>query len=452
MASIVKRDSGKYAVVINYTDPNGVRKQKWETFDTKREAKAYKEKVEYSKSAGLPVVLPTAKTVEELMDDFVENYGREKWSHSNYARSKSLIQNYIIPYIGKMKLKDISPRWIESYYHTLLQQKRAPRPGMKDDNKNLVSSSTVRSVHKLLRCAFGQAARWELIESNPFEKVMAPRHKENPREIWEVDDLKEALAACDDPVLELCINLAFSCSLRLGEILGLTWDCVHITDELINSNSAWLYVNKQLQRISIDSMNSLNDDPIYLVFPQSKLDLASRLVLKEPKTASSVRKIFLPRTVAILLKQRKEHLDEIAEYLGDDYNDFNLVICHDNGTPMEHEKIRKKFITLIEKNNLKPVVFHSLRHSSTTYKLKLSGGDIKAVQGDTGHAEASMITERYAHILDDDRRINAEKFEEMFYQENDDGKDNGNTAELLALMKKLQESPELLKLLKGLVK
>ena len=61
------------------------------------------------------------------------------------------------------------------------------------------------------------------------------------------------------------------------------------------------------------------------------------------------------------------------------------------------------------------MVFHSIRHTSTTYKLKLSGGDIKAVQGDTGHAQASMVTERYAHILDDDRRLNAERFQKEFY-------------------------------------
>ena len=115
-------------------------------------------------------------------------------------------------------------------------------------------------------------------------------------------------------------------------------------------------------------------------------------------------------------------------------------------------KIRDSFNKLIRENNLKPVVFHSLRHSSTTYKLKLSGGDIKAVQGDTGHSEAAMITERYAHILDDDRRINAEKFEEMFYQQKDDEVSGIKTDELLSIMKKLEESPEILGLLKSLIK
>ena len=61
------------------------------------------------------------------------------------------------------------------------------------------------------------------------------------------------------------------------------------------------------------------------------------------------------------------------------------------------------------------MVFHSLRHSSTTYKLKLNHGDIKATQGDTGHAQPDMVTEVYSHILDEDRKINAQRFEAGFY-------------------------------------
>ncbi len=61
------------------------------------------------------------------------------------------------------------------------------------------------------------------------------------------------------------------------------------------------------------------------------------------------------------------------------------------------------------------MVFHSLRHSSTTYKLKLNHGDLKATPGDTGHAQIDMITSVYAHILDEDRKINAQKFESAFY-------------------------------------
>ena len=70
---------------------------------------------------------------------------------------------------------------------------------------------------------------------------------------------------------------------------------------------------------------------------------------------------------------------------------------------------------IIDELGLPDVVFHSLRHTSVTYKLKLSGGDIKAVQGDSDHAQADMVTEVYGHILDEDRRKNAELMENAFY-------------------------------------
>lgn len=60
-------------------------------------------------------------------------------------------------------------------------------------------------------------------------------------------------------------------------------------------------------------------------------------------------------------------------------------------------------------------MFHSLRHTSITYKLKLNGGNIKAVQGDSGHSQSKMVTDLYSHILDEDRQQNATLFESAFY-------------------------------------
>lgn len=45
----------------------------------------------------------------------------------------------------------------------------------------------------------------------------------------------------------------------------------------------------------------------------------------------------------------------------------------------------------------------------------LTDGDIKSVQGDSGHAQADMIVELYGQILDKSRKISAEKFEEEFF-------------------------------------
>ena len=82
------------------------------------------------------------------------------------------------------------------------------------------------------------------------------------------------------------------------------------------------------------------------------------------------------------------------------------------------------------------------------FKLKLNHGDLKATQGDTGHAEIDMITRIYAHILDEDRKINAQKFESSFYSNPDLRNvrapvDPQPSIDVADLIQQLQKSPEL---------
>lgn len=115
-------------------------------------------------------------------------------------------------------------------------------------------------------------------------------------------------------------------------------------------------------------------------------------VLKEPKTDSSIRKVYIPSSVAILLAELREEQNETIEALGDMYENYNLVMATSYGLPLGESYLRVKMQEVIDREGLPDVVFHSLRHTSVTYKLKLSGGDIKAVQGDSGHAQADMVT------------------------------------------------------------
>jgi len=69
---------------------------------------------------------------------------------------------------------------------------------------------------------------------------------------------------------------------------------------------------------------------------------------------------------------------------------------------------------LIREHDLKPVVFHSLRHCSASLKLQIGGGNIKAVQGDTGHSQSRMDTDLYAQTHNEDRRRLVQKVEEDF--------------------------------------
>ena len=83
---------------------------------------------------------------------------------------------------------------------------------------------------------------------------------------------------------------------------------------------------------------------------------------------------------------------------------------------MERAPLADRLDTLIKTYDLPRVTFHGFRHASITYKLKFSGGNVKVVQGDSGHADAKMVLNLYSHIMDKDRKKNAEILEESFYQ------------------------------------
>ena len=305
-----------------------------------------------------------------------------------------------------------------------------------------------------------QAVRWELIAKNPFDNVILPKSEYKKRDIWDAGMIRTALDQCTDSKLYVAMNLSFACSLRMGEILGLTWSNVHISDEEIAADNAYVYIDKELTRASKRAIEMLGQKDIYHVFTPLFPNTSTRVILKKPKTDSSIRKVWLPKTLAYILREWKASQDELRGFLGDEYQDYDLVVALPNGRPCEDRIILKEFEKLREKAGLPRVVFHSLRHSSTTYKLKLNHGDLKATQGDTGHAENDMITSVYAHILDEDRKINAQKFESAFYANPDlrsvrppeEEKEPAPTAlDLEALVEQLRKSPELANTLAALL-
>lgn len=298
-------------------------------------------------------------------------------------------------------------------------------------------------------------------EARNYAKHIAWRseHEVSLSELSE-EQINRAYILDEHPSDYVAMNLSFACSLRIGEILGLTWDNIHISDADIARDDAHLCVEKVLWRVREDTLNVLGTEEIIKVFPRTMyLENASTvIVLKTPKTESSVRKVWMPKTVAYILREWKASQDKQKAFLGDEYLDYGLVIALPNGRPCEETVINNAFRRLKKEANLPNVVFHSLRHSSTTYKLKLNHGDLKATQGDTGHSQVDMITKIYAHILDEDRKVNAQKFESAFYANPDlrsvHAPQEEKTQPLLdaqTLLSQLQQSPELLSNLTSLI-
>ena len=444
MASIIKRKS-KYSVIYYYDDLDGEKRQRWETFDSHKEALKRKAEVECKINDGT-FIPPTAQTVRDFLADFVSLYGEKKWGVSTYDSNCRLIEHYINPLIGEEPIQSINPMFVDKLYKKL-EKTKAVETKYHKPKTEFVTAKTIEKIHKLLSCAFKQAVRWELLPKNPFELSDPPKTVYKKRDIWTAEMIRTALNTCRDSKLYIAMNLSFACSLRVGEILGLTWDNVHISDAEIAADDAHVIIDKELERASKNAIEVLDKKEILFVFPSILSNTSTRLVLKTPKTESSVRKVWLPKTVAYILREWRDSQNEVKDFLGDEYTDYNLVVALPNGRPCENRVLQKEFGNLKKEAELPNVVFHSLRHSSTTYKLKLNHGDLKATQGDTGHAQVDMITEVYSHILDEDRKINAQKFEAAFYS-NPDLRDvappkDSNTLDLQALITELQSNPDL---------
>ena len=158
-------------------------------------------------------------------------------------------------------------------------------------------------------------------------------------------------------------------------------------------------------------------DCILREFEDKREGSTTTLVLKKTKTASSNRTIFMTTVLKEELKHwlKRLEMDEAIE--PERYRNSGMLLRLPNGLAVEPILIHKKFIKWQDEHpEFTRIVFHGLRHSSATYQLMISGGDVKAVQGTTGHASANLLVNTYAHIQQDSRKKLGKRFEEGFYK------------------------------------
>ncbi len=402
MATIVKRKE-KYHVVYDYEDSAGERKQKWKAFTNRPDDEKFKVEIENKKMFG-EFVIPDKQSVQEFMETWMELYSKGNWQYSQYSTVKGLLRNHVYPLIGEMQMQDVTPLHIAKLYNTL-----STKPKFRAKNGECLSSTTIKYIHSTLKVAFAKAKEWMIIERTPVI-CTAPKPAKPESTIWSDNMFKIALQNIDNKILHLAVHLTFMCSLRAGEALGLTWDCV----DLLNGT---IKIKKTIQRAYKELIEDLPKDTLLKVFDTISPQAKTTLILKKPKTSSSVRMIYLSAPLIKELTERKKIIENMKEALGPEYIDNNLVFSFENGMPIEVKLCTKWFKNWQKVSNLGfPVLtFHEIRHSSSTYKLRISGGDTKSVQGDTGHAKADTLINTYSHIEDPRRMHLSHTIEEDFY-------------------------------------
>ena len=417
MASIMKRGN-TYSVRYNYKDHNGKPCKGWETFKTKAEAQERKITVEKELLDGTFLV-PDAMTVEEMLYKWIPiQSSKHKWSPKTYTQSVAMVQNLIVPYIGKRKVQDLRTYDIEQFYATLSQTPCGQyvhgekQELTENQKKRLLSSTSIHEVHTLLKTAFSYAVDWDLIHKSPTPRE-APKVNTEERTIWDERTMLAALQTIENPALHLAVHMSMILSLREGEILGLQPGDL---DFDAADGRGTISVNKALQRADKVALSKIDPTQIYHTFPDRREGSKSSLILKRTKTKKSNRILYMTKPLKEELLAWLEKMKQDEQNAPEKYSNCGQLFRLPDGLPIAPDVLTKWYrMWRAEHPEFEKIVFHGLRHSSATYQLLQSGGDFKSVQGNTGHATATVLMDTYAHTQDKPRLELAEKIEADFY-------------------------------------
>lgn len=221
MASIMKRGDS-YSVRYKYKDHSGKPCEGWESFKTRKEAQERKITVEKELLDG-SFLVPDTMTVEEMLYKWIPIQStKHKWSPKTYTQSVAMVQNLIVPYIGKWKVQELRTYDIEKFYATLAktpcgQYVHGIKQTLTDkQKKRLLSSTSIHEVHTLLKTAFSYAVEWDLIHKIPLPRD-APKVNIEERTIWDEKTMLAALQTIENPALHLAVHMSMILSLREGE-------------------------------------------------------------------------------------------------------------------------------------------------------------------------------------------------------------------------------------------
>ena len=191
---------------VYYTIPGYPRKTFTERFNSLEEANFRCAEITYEKVKGtLSPPMPNKKRrlrkMSELMDEFVESYGKTHWGESYLTLAKHRINDYIKPLLGDYLIRDINAEILEWYYKELLAMPAVHLKGHKNKDAK-VSFSVMEKCHTLISTALTMAVRWGYIAYNPALYVSLPKPAvKNKRNVWTPEEASKALLNCTDPNL-----------------------------------------------------------------------------------------------------------------------------------------------------------------------------------------------------------------------------------------------------------
>ena len=265
-----------------------------------------------------------------------------------------------------------------------------------------VVANTVIHYHALLRRAFQQAFKDELIDANPFDRVGRPRKNKFHGENYTQEELLTLLNLARGDVIYPAILLAGAMGLRRSEALGVRWS-----------------------RIDWEKRTVLLDTKIVEYRENGKKVVEP---VEEMKNKSSRRTLPLPDPVYEMLTLKREQQTTYQKMFKGSYNKqyLDFVCVNQLGELLRPSYVTGHFQELLEKYGLRHIRFHDLRH---TFASLLINQDVPLINVSNflGHSDLSTTANIYAHLDKASKQASADVISGMFQESS--GETEPNTSE-----------------------
>jgi integrase len=279
---------------------------------------------------------------------------------TTYSSYCNMVTGVIVPYfkekgitLGALKATDI-----QAFYMDQLKR---------------VSASSVIHYHANIHKALKYATKIELIPSNPADKVERPKKSRFVGSFYDSEEVEQLFAAAKGTNLEIPIFLGAFYGLRRSEALGLKWSAIDFQNNTVT-------IRHTVTTCLLDGK-------------------CVQVAQDTTKTKSSMRTLPLVPAFKEKLLSHKKQQEEYRRVCGRSYDKRYLdYVCVDEmGTLISPHYLTAAFPKLLEKNGLRHIRFHDLRHSCASLLLA-NGVPMKQIQEWLGHSDFSTTANVYAHL------------------------------------------------------
>jgi integrase len=323
------------------------------TFTREKDARRFDTAVRRAKDLGQlsSEVVGSEQTVAAFLEEWWDKYARASLKPSTLASYAYLLDRWIVPYLGRLRLRDVSREAVDQYRAQL----RAAGAG----------APTVNRCLAVLQGVLQRAVEWRRVPANPAVGTMRLPHVRDSaidaREPEQVEAIRAAILDTSRRADAALVSLLAYEGIRPGEAFALEW------------------------RDLLDERG----------LPRARLRVARGL---------SERQVVSPKSAH---SREPELFGPIAAELGELYlargrpHPRTLVFADTKGGHLRRQNWRQRvWIPALERAGESYFRPYDLRHTCATL-LIYEGRPVTEVAAHMGHADAGFTARVYGHVFRD---------------------------------------------------